>query len=520
MTENLSFLLQQIFFPFPESTATQPEDSTGLKFTVAFPENIAYYHPKAPKNKVQITALYDNTWVTITSSVFHTITHPLAAGETREFILDARLELQRAELSRKTLRITSNNKIIVLAISLKNSSVQTALVIPADKLGREYFIPPVPKIKGTTDPAIKVTTTVIERSPFKLIIVNAEKQNSVTVEGEVPSTVSLEPHQLARIWVKEDKALRAVKADHPVAVLFGHTCAIRHNCTCGLLYTMLPPAKEEELKFYIPPVLAKDAEAETFVLLSQEGNTDVKLFDPDSPEVKTAGTAVLYRPGLLLTLIPETDFAACSIVNSIPDTDTFAVIVVHKDFTDGVHVGKLSLQSPEWQELKGTDHVSTRVVLATGKNVIWHAYSKMAVYFVGKKGSALFGNPAAIISKTPGRELHREHEPLSVYSLTSTFTLRFTESGETLSVLTFELLIFWFKSISQSFLALNLAPRRYCYPYQAFHSRLAHMQSTMITVADSFLKIRNNFRFLSDESSFSCLSSDFASVTMLADKAN
>ncbi len=423
-------MLQQIFYPFPGSTATLPEDNGGQKFIVAFPENIAYYHPETPQNMVQITAWYDNTDVTITPYIYHTTTKTLAAGQTQEFTLDARLELQRSEISNKTLHITSTNKITVHAISLRSSSMQTALVIPADKLGKEYLIPPVPKIQGTTEPPSKVTTAVIERSPFKLIIVNADQENSVTVEGEVPYAVSLQPRQTAQIWVNEDKAFRVLKADHPVAVLFGHTCAIQHNCTCGLLYTMLPPAKEDELKFYIPPVLAEDAEAETFVLLSEGGSTSIKAFDPDSPVVTTAGTAILYRPGLLLTLIPETDFASCSVVNPIPNTDTFAVIVVHKDFTDGVHIGSLPLQSPEWQKLKGTEYVSTRVP-ATDKSVIWHPSSKMAVYFLGRKGSALFGNPAPIISKTPGMELHRDHELLSVYSLTSTFTVRFTESGET-----------------------------------------------------------------------------------------
>lgn len=229
--------------------------------------------------------------------------------------------------------------------------------------------------------------------------------------------VWLRPHQLAQIWVKQEEALKAVNAEQPVAALFGHACAIRHSCTCGMLYTMLPPAGGEQLKFYIPPALAKDAAGETFVLLSEKDSTQVRPFNPNSPLIMTAGTAVLYRPGLLLTLIPETDFAACSVVKSIPNTENFAVIVVHKDFTDGVHVGSLPLKNPDWQELKETDYASTSVALASGQKVIWHSSSKMAVYFVGNKGNAWFGNPAPIISKTPG--------------MTSTFKLRFTQSGGT-----------------------------------------------------------------------------------------
>lgn len=366
------------FFP---STDT-PENSTGLKFVFAFPENIAYYHPVQPENKVQITALHNNTEVTFIQYTFTTLTKILGAGQIQDFIFDSRLELLKSEITEKTLQITSTKPITVHAIIQKANSVQTALVIPTDKLGKKYLVPPVPEIQGTTRPADKVTEAVTERNPFKLIIVNADQDNKVTVEGAEMPEVLLEPHQIAQIWVKQ---LQVVKAEQPVAVLFGHPCAIRSNCTCGLLYTMLPPVQEEKLKFYIPPALAEKAEGETFVLLSEESATTVKAFNPDSPLVEITGTAVLYRPGLLLTLIPETDFAACSAVRAIPDAENFAVIVVHKDLTDGVRVGSLPLQSPVWQDLKGTDYVSTRVVLAAGKNVIWHASSKMAVYFLGKK---------------------------------------------------------------------------------------------------------------------------------------
>eukprot|EP00064_Thunnus_orientalis_P023895 superscaffoldBa00009545_g24156 len=384
----------------PECTATVPENSTGLNFIVAFPENIAYYHPAPHKNQVYITALYDNTQVTITQYIYHTTTITLGAGETQDFLLDARLELKKKEISNNTLQITSTKDITVHAISLKSNSVQTALVIPTDKLGTEYFIPPIPTIQGTTDPVDIVTTSVTERGPFRLIVVNADQQNKVTVEGKLDE-VPLQPYQSIQILLNAEAALRAVKTDQPAAVLFGHTCAMRHNCSCGMLYTLLPPAKEKKLKFFIPPVLAKDAEAETFVLLSEKQSYKVDPFNLDSPLVETSGTAVLYRPSLLLPLIPETDFASCYVVNFIPNMQNFAVIVVHKDFTDGVHVRSLPLESPEWQTLKGTEFVSTRVTLATGKSIIWHDSSKMAVYFLGMKGNALFGNPAPIISNTP-----------------------------------------------------------------------------------------------------------------------
>lgn len=398
----MSFCFSSFFLPFPESTSSPPENSTGQKFIVAFPENIAHYYPDHPQNKVKITALHHNTEIIIKMYDSYIDTLRLNAGDVQEFAPEAKLELSRLEISNKTLQITSNKRITVLAINLKKHSLQTVLVTPTDKLGTEYLIPPVPVINGTTHPVDQVTRYITERSPFKLIIINTDQDNMVTVTGAVPQKVSLQPHQVAQIWLKEEQALRAVKAEQPVAVLFGHTCAIQHNCTCGQLYTMLPAAREEEQKFYIPPFLTKDAEDETFVLLSEKESTQVRPFNPNLPLLKSAGTAVLYRPGLLLTLIPEMDFGTCSVVNSIPDAENFAVIVVHKNRTAGVHLGSHPLEISGWQQLDGTDYVSTHVVLTSDKNIFWHSFSKMVVYFVGNKEGTMFGNPAAIISKTPG----------------------------------------------------------------------------------------------------------------------
>ncbi|KAG7232897.1 hypothetical protein INR49_007961 [Caranx melampygus] len=81
--------------------------------------------------------------------------------------------------------------------------------------------------------------------------------------------------------------------------------------------------------------------------------------------------------------------------------ESFAVIIVHKDKTNGVQIGELAPQSPDWQELKGTDYVSTSLTLTVSKNIIWHKSSNMAVYFVGKTETSQFGNPAAIITMNP-----------------------------------------------------------------------------------------------------------------------
>ncbi|XP_034465835.1 uncharacterized protein LOC117776232 [Hippoglossus hippoglossus] len=321
------------------------------------------------------------------------MTETLSAGQTKEIFVDVRLELRKEVTSNKALIITSTGKITVRTTSLKLNSVQTALVLPTTKLGKEYLIPPVPQIQGTTD---QVSLDVTERRPFTLFIVSAKQETKVTIEGVPTREVVLQPQQVLQVLVQQAE-LRAVKADQPVAVLFGHACAIRHNCTCSLLQTTLSPAKDQKLRFFIPPFLAKN---KTLLLISSNESTTIKGFDPDSPLVETNGTAILYRPGLLLPLIPETDFASCYVINRIKGMQNFAVILVHKSFIDGVRIGNIPLENPDWQQLRGTEFVSTPVDLLLDKSVIWHTSHKMAVYFHGKYQAALFGNPAPIISRT------------------------------------------------------------------------------------------------------------------------
>ncbi|XP_034534433.1 uncharacterized protein LOC117808869 [Notolabrus celidotus] len=380
----------------PNTESTSSEGSAGLKFIVAFPENIASFHPSPPENKIYITSLSDGTSVNVQSNGYQNQT-VLEKRQTRMFTFDEKHELKKSEFSNLTLIIESQNKFTVHAVSSKTSSVQTALVIPTDQLGTKYFIPPVPTIKGTTE---ENDVDVTERQPFKLTIINTDRDNQVTVEADSTKTLSLEPYQVAQVFITDD-TYRAVKADHPVAVIFGHTCAIRLDCSCGLLYTMLPPANSDTLKFYIPPAVAEDAEDETYILLSREGSTKRERFDPDHPLVETAGAAVLFRPGLLLNLIPKTEFAACYVINTLQDVENFAVIVVHKDHSQGVHIGKSNLKDSEWDRLPKTDYVSTKVSLSQRQNVIWHNSSTMAVYFQGNQNDTLFGNPATVISKSP-----------------------------------------------------------------------------------------------------------------------
>lgn len=377
-------------------------DNTGTSFIAVFPENIAYYHPTTPQNQIWVTALYDATQVTVSpalgsSSLQLTVRQSQSFDLSQELVRN--LSVDGFGVSDTVVSITSDKQVVVQAFSVKKKSVQTAVVVPTDKLSRKYFIPPVPDIAGTTDdPDVNVT----EKSPFRLIIINPSGANQVTVKGKANSSVTLQPNQVSQSWVPNDQAPRWVEAEKPVAVLFSHPCAMQTNCTCGLLSAMLPPARTQRVRFPVPSVLAQNAS----VLVSDEGSREARPFNPDSAVVESSGTAILYRPGLLLTLIPETEFAGCFSVVVVPSKTNVVVIVVLRNATRGIYMGNDPLVAPDWQDLKGTEYVSTNQSL-TQNTVIWHNSSKMAVYVVGYEGSDLFGNPAPVISTSPGMKHRR-----------------------------------------------------------------------------------------------------------------
>ncbi|XP_041843493.1 IgGFc-binding protein [Melanotaenia boesemani] len=387
-----------------ESTATPPERNSGRKFVVVFPENIAYYYPVPSQNKVWITTLYPSTTVTINPQANGTTT--LGNPGTRSF--DVNLELRKlnvsdpgTSLSNRTVQITSNKNIVVQAFSVRNKSMQTALVIPADKLGMKYFIPPISKVPKATINVSVAGMSINERGPFRLIIVNTNQSNTVTVQGKASKQVSLPPNYLAQIPLEDEDGLQVVEAENPVAVLVAHPCAFRPLCSCGLLYAILQPARNQAVKFPIPPALAADAEV--FVLLSESGSSSAEAFNPDAAVVETSGTAVLYRPDLVLPLIPETDFASCYVVTNISQQQNFILIVVHNDDKDGIHVGNSPLQTlnPVWQKLNGTNYTSARLTFSSRNTVVWHESSTVGVYYVGNVSGTMFGHPAPIISSTP-----------------------------------------------------------------------------------------------------------------------
>ncbi|KAJ8004910.1 hypothetical protein DPEC_G00141190 [Dallia pectoralis] len=389
----------------------------GKDFITAFPENIVYYHPTHPNNRISVTALNSNTSVTVTiASPYFTTTQQLSAGQPVEFLsYMIGKELDLSKFSNQTVHVTSTDYVSVLAISQKGDSIQTVLVPPVQTLGTEYNVPPVPNIYQSQ--------LYLPYRWFRLVVINHNRTNQVTISGTTGpyETVSLLPFQLVQFWLNGSDP--HVLSDLPVAVLYGHPCAFTTICTCRFLLTPLYPVTEWGSEYLLPTIeedpinttalLLTTSQAVT--LLSGPGTGQLQLqssqklpFYPSLPSgsfsVKTSSPVLLTldTPGLLLNLLPMDSFASCYLVSTIASQINQALLIVPTGQTGGVHL-EGNVLTVTWTPMNGTGYSWGLADLLTvgQRNIIWHSSSKIGVYYLGQTDGKVYGNPAASLSAYP-----------------------------------------------------------------------------------------------------------------------
>lgn len=406
------------------STALSFPNSFGKEFITAFPENIAFYHPTQPYNRIVITALHSDTTVIVKmKELGSTDTRNLNAAQ--EVVIQASwIRLKRSKFSNNTIHVTSNNDIIVLAISQRGESIQTTVVPPVESLGTEYHVPPIPEMmhpQPQIDPGNHL---------FRLIIINNKETNEVTISGPAGEneTVSLQPFQLVQLWLNRSLPEPHVLADHPVAVLYSHPCAATTNCTCSFLFSPLYPVTAWGSEYLVHPSLENGALNETTFLLTTNQSVSLLSGPPTEPLqlqsshelpfypflpggsslVKTSSlvSLTLHRPGLLLSLIPTHSFSSCYLLHSLNAMKNQALLVAPTAQTEGVQQGNTALDVT-WTPMMGTEYSWALVDFGTEyrKHVIWHSSSEMAAYYLGETNGMVLGNSAASISTDPGMVL-------------------------------------------------------------------------------------------------------------------
>ncbi|XP_019896607.1 uncharacterized protein LOC109614795 [Esox lucius] len=123
-----------------------------------------------------------------------------------------------------------------------------------------------------------------------------------------------------------------------------------------------------------------------------------------SVQVKTSSPVflTLYRPGLLLNLIPTASFSSCYLIYALNSQKNQALLIVPTAQTNGVYQESTAM-TLTWTPMTGTGYSWGLADLGTEekRHIIWHNTSIMAAYYLGETNNKFFGNPATSLSTDP-----------------------------------------------------------------------------------------------------------------------
>lgn len=397
-------------------------ESYGKDFITAFPENVAYYHPQDPSNTLQITALYDDTTVSITFNHTNLFDRKLQRGQTKTVHFPKYVELYHYASSDNSVRVSSTKMIMVLWFSQRGNSIQSSVVKPLNSLGKRYLISPISYTQMMSS-LYNITTSVSWRyNSFRVILINAENAtNNVSIQvssTDNPKNYNVllnpyEPYQFPSIGSIK------VTSSNKVNVLLTHPCVETPGCNCNMV---------------VSPVLPQNLWGDSFVVPSVKNLNSTWLHVTSSTKVKLQGQNIkievssssglipfpylqsasqfisasdnvsvrLIGPGFVLELIPKTMFAGCYLVQ-MNSTKGEAFIIAETASMGNVYVDGQLLSSKDWKSIINSSYSSVSVSLS-GTHVIWHPDSKIGVYMFERMENGIpYGGPAGILNEDPDR---------------------------------------------------------------------------------------------------------------------
>ncbi|XP_052474056.1 uncharacterized protein LOC128030449 [Carassius gibelio] len=402
-------------------------ESYGRDFITAFPENTVYYNPQESYNTLQITAFYNDTLVEITinyTKVFH---DKLRSGQTKIVHFPKYNEQFQFTNFPLFARVNSTQKIVVLWLSQRGSSVQSNVVQPVTNLGKWYSIPFInynQMMASLYNMSDQLAPDSWRYNSFRLIIINAENSdNLITVQSISPDgpkafNITLRPHKLYQFQTNGSEI--QLDSSGKVAVLLTHPCVETAGCDCNMVLSHVLPRNLWGDTFLVPSVKNLNT-----AWLQVTNTTEVRLkgvniktqqFNSSElipfPELKSASQLIsstnkvsirLISPGFVLELIPETMFAACYLVQ-MNSTEGEVVIIAETAHKNNVSIDGKLLQFTNWKPIPYSNYSSISVSLS-GTHVIWHPTSKIGVYmFETMEGGIPYGSPAVILNDDPDRD--------------------------------------------------------------------------------------------------------------------
>ncbi|XP_057197068.1 uncharacterized protein LOC130558585 [Triplophysa rosa] len=404
--------------------------SYGKKFITAFPENVGYFYPYNSFRGLRVTTLHSGTSFTVFYNGGQTTESSLQGGKTVFVSFPNTFEVHQLNYSSYSIRITSDNDIVVHSFSQTNigtatipeKSVQTHVVQPITNLGTDYLIPSlnhsdlIQTFSGSPAPYWSQ-----RYGSFKLIIINAEDtENTVTIFRNISGSVQEEKIKISSyqlIQLQANASLFKVKSSHKVAVILTHPCLENTaSCKCNMIVNQILPTEFQGQNFVVPYI--PGITQSLFLITSNDKSTSLfhsnvqlqpnpsgllSLSDQTKSQYVNASGNVslkLISPGLFIEVIPENMFAACYLLQVYSDVKN-ALVIAETGSKTNVHNQNSPVTNAAWTEITGTKYSSAIIPLTEQYTFIWHPSSKIAVYILENTGTTVYGGPAIPINTQP-----------------------------------------------------------------------------------------------------------------------
>ncbi|KAI4893837.1 hypothetical protein NFI96_020826 [Prochilodus magdalenae] len=195
-------------------------------------------------------------------------------GATKYVNLPPKTEIDQDGVSLKTVLITSDTDITIVASHIKPYTGDSSVILPVTQMGKGHvvFTPdggPMKKIVAIVNGKDANTIDVL---PYSDLMLNSMKH----LKRGVKFTISLGPFEV--YLLRSDKTLTGTRIDSklPLAVLVGHECLAIEG-TCEHVYEQLVPIEALSDEYLVPAMhllIGKD----TAHVVAVENNTDVTVF--------------------------------------------------------------------------------------------------------------------------------------------------------------------------------------------------------------------------------------------------
>lgn len=367
---------------------------------------MAFYDPVPHIHALFVTAVTDNTRVTVKVGSVVKWSETLPAANTTTVILESSVELERSQFSTKSVVIISTKDITVVAKSQRNNIVQLLSLQPVNSLGTRYYIPILSPSQGNVSvPGF----ANFHGARGKIVIINSEKSNEVQMHfnGKESKRQALQPFSVFQINIS-DSLPNSITAEHNVVMLLTHPCSSTTLCNCQMVLTQLQPTNTWGTTFLLPRAFNSTVNVKKHLVVTSDqratlnsasqlvngsisSNYGPQLVSDMKTQYLNSSrnfSVMLIQPGHITELIPVSSFSACYLLPELL-SGAKALVIAPTSNTSQVHLGKQQVTGKSWQTIDSQSYSWAEIDLVSAEyNIIWHPSAKIGVYsYDGEKWS-------------------------------------------------------------------------------------------------------------------------------------